>query len=374
MFDFPASPTVGQVYTLNGVSYVWNGYAWMAADAAQAAAPVLAGRNKIINGSMRVNQRVTESTVAAGGFVADRWTYNTNIAANATFARSSNGAVSQQGPYHIYLITTTVKASLAVTDYIAMATRLEGYDIADLKWGTADAKPVTISFRAYATQATTITVTLGNVDSTRSYCAPVALIAGMGSYTVTVPGCTTGTWETTNLRGLNIGFTFAGGTNYLAPAANTWHSANYIAAPGQSNGLDTLNRSIAIADVQIEAGPVATPFEFRSIADEMIRCLRYYEKSYDYAVVPGTATSVGMHYASSSGTAVRESTRYMATKRAAPVMTFYSPTTGASGVIDAGGVSTAVPGINNGLTGFTMSTTGTDNQYVGYQWTANAEL
>lgn len=37
-FDFPASPTVGQAYTLAGVSYVWNGYAWM-----QAGEPMVQG-------------------------------------------------------------------------------------------------------------------------------------------------------------------------------------------------------------------------------------------------------------------------------------------------------------------------------------------
>jgi len=32
MFDFPASPSIGQEYTSNGVSYIWNGYGWAAME------------------------------------------------------------------------------------------------------------------------------------------------------------------------------------------------------------------------------------------------------------------------------------------------------------------------------------------------------
>jgi len=48
-FDFPASPTVGQAYTLNGVSYVYNGYAWM-----QSAAPTPQGVQYPAHGGVRL--------------------------------------------------------------------------------------------------------------------------------------------------------------------------------------------------------------------------------------------------------------------------------------------------------------------------------
>ena len=78
MFDFPASPTVGQTYTLNGVSYTWNGYAWMqSAQSPQSllGAIVEASNNHIIyqapnDPNLRIMEQWATSSVADGAGVA----------------------------------------------------------------------------------------------------------------------------------------------------------------------------------------------------------------------------------------------------------------------------------------------------------------
>lgn len=76
---------------------------------------------------------------------------------------------------------------------------------------------------------------------------------------------------------------------------------------------------------------MATPFERRPIAVETTLAERYYCKSYDLTVDPGTVTSTGVMRAISSGANWSISVTFPERLRAAPTVTAYSPTSGASG-------------------------------------------
>ena len=95
-----------------------------------------------------------------------------------------------------------------------------------------------------------------------------------------------------------------------------------------------------IDDVQIEVSPVATPFERRPFEAELRACERHYEKSYNYATAPGTATSVGACAAVAyiAGTTDWMDLRFKVRKRATPTMTLYSDASGATGNIRVVGV------------------------------------
>jgi hypothetical protein len=69
------------------------------------------------------------------------------------------------------------------------------------------------------------------------------------------------------------------------------------------------SEKFAVAQVQLEPGTVATPFEFRPYGTELALCQRYYEKSYSQGVTPGTTTIAGIEmmktiHTLSDGTAV----------------------------------------------------------------------
>jgi len=51
-----------------------------------------------------------------------------------------------------------------------------------------------------------------------------------------------------------------------------------------------------LSQAQLNAGSVCLPYMPRTFADELRLCRRYYEKSYAYAVAPGTATTTGATY------------------------------------------------------------------------------
>ena len=82
--------------------------------------------------------------------------------------------------------------------------------------------------------------------------------------------------------------------------------------------------------VQVEAGTVFSPFEYRLRGEELALCQRYFEKSYAQADAPGTATDNGAVYggAGTGGTAlttgfIMSSARFVVTKRATPTIVTY---------------------------------------------------
>lgn len=272
--DFPASPTVGAIYSpAGGPSYRWDGSLWVPQQGI--AVPVLSGRNKIINGNMRINQRGLLTTSTAGAFLADRWSLQTTV--GVSMLMGDDDTVSRVGRSYVYFKTTTAKPSLAAGDFASISYSAEGNDWQDLLWGTPSAKPITVSFRAQASVATVISVTIRNDAADRSYCVPVTIGTAAADYQVTIPGCPDGNWPKGVARAAQLWFTFANGTTYMAPVASAWQNGNYVAPPGISNGADTLNRWLSIADVQIEEGVVRTPFELRLLATEMTLCQRYFE-------------------------------------------------------------------------------------------------
>lgn len=120
-----------------------------------------------------------------------------------------------------------------------------------------------------------------------------------------------------------------------------------------SNGDDTLNIILSlpinaafdmlIAGVQIEEGPIATPFEVTSQPDTMAACQRYLQTSYDDGVPPGTVTTSGaLAYTVPFAGNSLFSVQFKTPMRVIPAVAFYNPVTGANGTWDNGGVARSV--------------------------------
>jgi hypothetical protein len=131
-----------------------------------------------------------------------------------------------------------------------------------------------------------------------------------------------GTDRTDNGVSLNAWAAYASGTQ-TKDNTSTWYTTN--------------DATLEITGVQLEVGDTATSFEHRSFADELIRCQRYYQKSYDYGTALATGTSVGAiinsAYASISHAGIM--VQFKVRMRATPTVTIYSTTTGATGKMNA---------------------------------------
>lgn len=142
-------------------------------------------------------------------------------------------------------------------------------------------------------------------------------------------------------------------------------------APASTYTLD-------VSRVQIELGTSATDWERRPINEIIASCQRYFEKSYDLDVDPGTVTPAGHYIDRAPGTITDYLYVSMPTsKRTNPSITLYSTNDGASGnwYDNSGGTNRSVGSINVGNNGFIVSMSGTgDNNLVQGHWAADAEL
>ena len=251
------------------------------------------GRNRIINGDMRIAQRGTSALTSSSGaqFPVDRFFFIRDTATTAVMTAEQSTTAPAGFVNSVKVTTTTAQASLAGTDYHRFAQNIEGLNVADLGWGTANAQPVTLSFWVRSSLTGTFGGSLGNSAWNRTYPFTYSISAAdtWEKKSITIAGDTSGTWLTTNGIGLRVDFGLGVGSTYSG-SAGSWAGALYISATGATNVSGTLNATWYITGVQLEAGSVATPFERRSYGQELALCQRYYYS------MPGMTNYPAFHY------------------------------------------------------------------------------
>ena len=239
-------------------------------------------RNRIINGAMMIDQRNAGASVSiqtTTGYMLDRWT--SMASQNSKFSIQQNaGSVTPPAGFSNYLGCTSSSAySITSGDYFGIYQRIEGFNTADLGWGTANAKTITMSFWVRSSLTGTFGGALRNSASDRGYPFTYTIdSANTWEYkTVTIAGDTTGTWiGATNGIGLSVQFSIGTGSTYSFTAGGWGAYSAAISATGATSVVGTNGATWYITGVQLEAGTVATPFEFRQYGQELALCQRYY--------------------------------------------------------------------------------------------------
>jgi hypothetical protein len=243
-------------------------------------AGALSSRNKIINGSMVHDQRNSGSSVAvpndANTYLLDRWNVYENTAGAVSVQRSTTAPTGFTNSAKITI--TTADSSIGDNDIGTFRQYIEGFNIADLDWGTSSAKTVTLSFFVRSSLTGNLGGSIQNSAGNRShpFIYTINTADTWEHKTVTISGDTSGTWNTNNSGGIGLFFSLCAGATYRG-AADTWAGANYWGATGQVQPISTVDATIYITGVQLEVGEKATPFEHRSYGDELQRCLRYFQ-------------------------------------------------------------------------------------------------
>jgi hypothetical protein len=240
--------------------------------------PIAGSRNRIINGDMRIDQRNAGASVnlADGVYNLDRWQGSVSQASKVTIQRSTTAAT---GFTHSQLLTVSSAMTFGAGDYCGNAQSIEGFNVSDLGFGTANAKTVTVSFWARSSVTGTYSVAFHNEASNRS-CAKAYTISAANTWeykTITFQGDTSGTWLTDNSVGMKVYFALGMGSTYGGATDGTWNSTLKLAVTGQTNWASTAGATFYITGVQLEPGSVATPFERRSYGAELALCQRYFQ-------------------------------------------------------------------------------------------------
>jgi hypothetical protein len=230
---------------------------------------------------MRIDQRnagasVTQTTSPV--YTVDRWYIFGQANASKFTAQQNAGSVTPPTGFTNYQgITSSSSYSIGSSDQYYMLQRIEGYNIADLNWGTANAQSVTLSFWVRSS----LTGTFGaSISNNTNYWYPFTYTissANTWTYiTVTIPAPTSGTWLSTNGIGAQVIFGLGVGSTLSGPAGS-WSSSTYLSATGATSVVGTNGATWYITGVQLEAGSNASGFEFLPIDVSLGRCQRYFQ-------------------------------------------------------------------------------------------------
>ena len=233
-------------------------------------------KNRIINGAMVISQRYGTSAVsdAANIYVLDRWTSIASVSNKFSVGQYTNaptGFVNSLG------VSSNSSYTVLTGQAFVLQQAIEGYNVADLNWGTANAKTVTLSFQVYSSLTGTFGGVITNSAQNRSFPFTYT-IASANTWTpatVTITGDTSGTWLTTNGIGLSVFFGLGVGAS-LSGTAGAWAGATYYSATGATSVVGTNGATFYITGVQLEVGSTATSFDYRPYGTELALCQRYY--------------------------------------------------------------------------------------------------
>lgn len=266
------------------------------ASATISAANTFGFENRIINGGMVIDQRNAGASVTPtnGSYTLDRWFFSVSQTSKLTCQQNA-GSVTPPTGFTKYLgVTSSSAYSVGASELFVVRQNIEGFNVADLDWGTANAKTVTLSFWVRSSLTGTFGGTFRNSAGNRFYPYSYTISAAntWEQKSVTIAGDTSGTWATDNTSGIELFFSLGSGST-VSGTAGAWGSTVFYSATGAVSVVGTSGATFYITGVQLEVGSQATSFDFRDYTTELGLCQRYFSKSYNIETVPNTNTGVG---------------------------------------------------------------------------------
>lgn len=344
-------------------------------------------RQAIINGNFDIWQRgISWTNPASGQFTADHFSteYVLDGGVNPTVVHSRQQfmpAGDLPGSFYYYRIAPSAAGS--------------GYGANSLQWITqriehgtrllcGAGKKVAVSFVANSNiVGKKIGVWLRQNYGTGGSPSAAEVINGSSVTLTSTLTRYTFTFDTNTLNGK----TFGTNNNDYLEIAITYQWGATLGARVGSPSLETYRGSgiINIAQVQLNQGAEALSFQPKTFYEELQACLRYYENSYNYGVLPGTATELGaivLPPYSPTNDLSTYSVQFKAVKRVTPTVTLFAPdgTAARISIVDTG-LKTTVNATANQVsdTGFRgWSAPGTANNpsasRTAFHFVADAEL
>ena len=306
-------------------------------------------RNIIINGDMSIAQRgtSTSSITSTGYHTVDRFRWTVSTSDTVTLSQSTDVPTGQGFTNSFKVDVTTADSSIGADEYAHIQHRIEAQNLQYLKYGTSFAENLTLSFWVKSTKTGTYCIALVKEDNTRYDYVVEYSISSASTWekkTITIAPDSNikaagGAIDNNNGVGFYLKFVLATGSNRQG-TNETWNTSISDGTSNQVNFLDSTSNDFYLTGVQLEAGQVASDFEFLPVDVNENRCLRYYQKSYTRGEFAGANTFTGTIVFRNYDT---DSTRNQNTcaitfpvmMRATPTMTVYSKA-GTSGKMTTG--------------------------------------
>jgi hypothetical protein len=306
-------------------------------DTVGASDGALSNRNLIINGAMQVAQRGTSFTGATtdGYYAIDRMKtkISTGASGTHTITQSTNAPIGFSNSYKIDC--TTAQAS---PNQLRLMHTVEGYNVSHLNYNTSDAVQTTLSFWVKSNVTGTYAFSIETTTSGRYFNTTYTInAANTWEYkTISIVGDTSSSLNSGNGVGLTLSWWLAAPASLKGSGTpDTWVTNASYTSLADGHGVNiagSTSNEWQITGVQLEVGDTATPFEHRSYGDELLRCMRYYEKDFSQGTAPAAGVTIpdrktGVAYAN---TAIGTTINFAVTKRTSPTVVVYRGSAGGS--------------------------------------------
>ena len=266
--------------------------------------------NAIGNGNFEVDQRNVGTVVvspSAGTYIIDRWskggsgTYTVNMRQNVQVSGTGAGLAYVPGTNFrisnswLQVVLTGQETTMAAGDYVSIRHSVEGPQLRELigdvhslsllvASSVANLQFSVVLRDAGLTRTLPLLCTIPNANTWTLIQLPNLPIWSSGTTWNVAPGS----------QGYVLDITLACGSTLVAPAAGTWQTGNYQAAPGASNFCaQAVNSVFYVCAVQHEPGSQCSTFMDVPFSQNLDQCNRYFTKSYDYGTKPGTSATNG---------------------------------------------------------------------------------
>jgi hypothetical protein len=232
---------------------------------------------------MTIDQRNAGASITPtdSQYSLDRW--RCALAQSSKYSVQQNaGSVTPPAGFTNYLGVTSLSAySSGSSDYFGIDQSIEGFNTADLNFGSANANTITISFWVRSSGLTypaTFGGSIRNSALNRSYVFGYSISAAntWEFKTITIIGCPDGTWLTTNGNGIRLWFDLGSGSSFNT-AANAWTAGSFLTSSGNTSVVGTNGATLYLTGIQLEVGSTATSFDYRPYTTELQLCQRYYQ-------------------------------------------------------------------------------------------------
>lgn len=289
--------------------------------------PRRAVENLIVNPQFLLAQEgISFAAMAAGDYVLDGFKYHKSGAMVHTGSQDTDHPAATGQLYDGYkclkLDCTTADASLAASDICAVITYVEGYDAL-----RCYEVPLVLTFWHCHTKTGTYCVSLSNSGSDRSIVKEYTQAAAdtwEKTTLIITASPSAGTWDQSNGVGFRVAFALAAGSTYQT-TAGAWNTGDFYTTSSQVNACDSTANDFKLAAVALYPGSRDLGFHAPAYADQLQRCERYFEKTYDLGTTPGSVTAGGSIQELSRDTTLlySASQQFKTRKRTAPTVTLY---------------------------------------------------
>lgn len=239
-------------------------------------------RNRHLNPAFQVNQdRVPSSDpvdITSSGYIMDG-VLVASLGSGVLRGTQAPKPTPGGSPSRARLVVQTADTSFAASDYYGIEFLIEGIDVADLQFGTSNAKSFVWRGVVCLPQGT-YGLSFSN-NANRSYVTKFSISAAEANkdklVSVVVPGDTSGTWlKDASGIGLRVRITFGFGSSFLTATEGAWLTGNFVGTAAQTNAVATVGNTLEVADVGLYAGTQLPEWLMPNYDDDLRECRRYF--------------------------------------------------------------------------------------------------